>query len=230
MFGTVALAAAIATGTAIGALRGDSDAAGPDAAGVTTMTGHGSAILPYETGTDWVSYADHVIAARVESDAELPAPEDIERGEGYIGRRVVLRVEDKLWSRSGAPVAVPDTLELDVAGWVLHDGQRRDFVLEGGPRVEVGHSYIFPFAWLGEEGWAPLSTAAVLPYDEGVIGRGENHGADADEGTALFDEASGRSGPELANLLAATEPYPETAAFAHLDPRKRWEMAQGGEN
>jgi hypothetical protein len=197
------IAAAAVTGIAVAAFA--TPAPGPDAQGVPepeVMLGHGSDRLPSVTATDWVTYADHVIVVEAVSEDTLPpTAEELERGEGIIGRIVTLSIEDVLWSREGATMAAPETWEYSGLGWQFRNGDLTDTVemaLHGFPRVEPGHQYVMAIRWekavCDEDGeytpaqWSGLGEGSEIPYDGDTIGNGESEGTVQD--TATFTAAA----------------------------------------
>ncbi|MFF2735579.1 hypothetical protein ACFVTQ_13665, partial [Streptomyces cyaneofuscatus] len=143
---TALITAAVAAVTA-GSLAGvwiGIDGARPSAtagsAAKGTVVAESDDVLPSVTGTDWVTYADQVVVVRPTAEREIPASEEeTEAGEGYVGRAATLTVDQVLWSRTAAPAA-PDTVDVDVAGWVFKDGERREFAIHDSPRLEKGHT------------------------------------------------------------------------------------------
>jgi hypothetical protein len=236
------IAAASVTGIIVAALA--APAADPDAQ-VTAespsevMLGQGSDHLPSITATDWVTYADHVIVVEAVSEQAIsPTPEELERGEGVIGRIVSLTVEDVLWSREGAPQAAPATWEYSGLGWYFDEGDTTDTVemaLLDLPRVEVGHQYVMAVRWeravCDEDGeytkaqWRGLGEGSEIPYDGDTIGNGESEGTVQD--TAAFAAAAedepdqgveellvGQSADAIVTALESAQP--DTAAQAEL--------------
>jgi hypothetical protein len=193
------VAAASATGIAIAALLAP---AGPGAAD-EVLLGLGSDNYPSVTAEDWVTYADHVVVVEAVSEATIsPDAEELERGEGIIGRTVSLTVEDVLWSREGAPVAAPGAWDFNASGWHFSEGDTENAVemaLADTPRVEVGHQYVMAIRWeaatCSDDGdftpakWRGLGEGSAVPFDDGVLGNGESEGTvqDAEAFAAAAD-------------------------------------------
>lgn len=145
--------------------------------------------LPSQTVVDWVTYADHVLVVVPEEEIQVePSKEELDRGEGIIGRRVSLSVVKILWSRADALVA-PTRFDWDAFGWAFTNGNlesRTRMGQTGSPRIELGHQYIVALVW--EEArcspgdapepaqWRGLGAAGVVAFDGGVIGQGEVSG------------------------------------------------------
>lgn len=233
------IAAASVTGIIVAAIA--APAADPEttASPAEVILGQGSDHLPSVTAADWVTYADHVIVVEAVSEASIaPSAEEIERGEGVIGRTVALTVEDVLWSRDGAPRAAPASWNYSALGWHFTDGDTADPVklaLSEFPRVEVGHQYVMAIRWQAalcdEDGeyapalWLGLGEGSEIPYDGDTIGNGESEGTVQD--TAAFAAAAedepdqgieellvGQSADAIVTALQSAQP--DTAAQAEL--------------
>lgn len=230
------IATASVTGIAVAALA----APAPDDASALepeTLLAHGSDHLPSVTATDWVTYADHVVVVEaVAEEAIEPSEEELERGEGIIGRTVTLAIEDVLWSREDAPQAAPETWEFSAAGWVFEEGDlegAQEMSLTDFPRVEVGHQYVMAIRW--EEAvctaggdalpaqWRGLGEGSEIPFDDGTLGNGESEGTvqDAEAFAADVDVHADDGVEELlagegADALAGVleNATPDTAAQA----------------
>jgi hypothetical protein len=192
------------------------------------VVAHGSDRLPNHSASDWVTYADHVVVVTATAEKELPANKDeVEMGSGYIPREVTLDVEDTVWSRPGTSKPVPeDGLAWPAAGWTFDEDGNAPMAMEGQPRIEVGHRYLMAIAWepaATVDGttypgkWDGLGENAVLPYDGGVIGKGESEGAvvakaktehtdEGAEGPSIEKELNGKSATDLAAALDAAKP------------------------
>jgi hypothetical protein len=234
------IAAASVTGIAVAAIA--TPATGFDTQAATepgVMLGHGSDHLPSVTAADWVTYADHVVVVEALSEEALaPTAEDLERGEGIIGRTVALSIEEVLWSREGAAVAAPATWEYSGLGWHFDEGDVTDTVemaLHDLPRVEVGHRYVMAIRWekavCDEDGeytraqWRGLGEGSEIPYDDDTIGNGESEGTvqDAAAFAADAEEEADQGVEELlagqdadAIVTALNSAVPDTAAQTEL--------------
>ncbi|MHC0432314.1 hypothetical protein ACX6XY_19325 [Streptomyces sp. O3] len=169
----------------------DSGQTAQAAVGQDILLAEGSDRLPNQTAEDWVTYADHVVIVSAASEREVaPDKAEIDRGEGLIGRNVNLKVDKVLWSRDGAPQAAPKAWEYPTLGWQFKNddvNNRQKMAVADSPRLEKGHSYIMAIVWEeaqcpeGDEkqpaGWFGLGEGSEIPYDNGVIGNGENEGS-----------------------------------------------------
>jgi hypothetical protein len=194
------IAAASVTGIIVAAIAAPAERPEDQAAPASdeVMLGQGSDHLPSVTATDWVTYADYVIVVDAVSEKAIaPTAEEIERGEGVIGRVISLTVEDVLWTREGATHAAPATWEYSGLGWAFSDGNTADPVemaFHDLPRIEVGHQYVMAIRWeaavCDEDGeytpamWRGLGEGSEIPYDDGTLGKGESEGTVQD--TAAF--------------------------------------------
>ncbi|MFG3340918.1 hypothetical protein [Glycomyces sp. NPDC048151] len=236
------IAAASVTGIVIASIAapaGGSDPQGVAEAQPEVMLGDGSDHLPSLTAADWVTYADHVVVVEaVEEQAIAPTAEELERGEGVIGRIISLTVEDVLWSREGATQAAPATWEYSGLGWYFVDGDLDNAVemafLEL-PRIEVGHQYVMAIRWekavCDEDGeytraqWRGLGEGSEIPYDGGTLGNGESEGT-MQSAAAFAAEAEDEVDQGVEEVLAGdtadalvsalNSAVPDTAAQAEL--------------
>lgn len=186
--------------------------------------------LPTRTASDWVTYADHVVAVTPITEKEIPPPkEDIKHGEGMILRDVTLRVDDVLWSRRGAVKPAPASFDWTAFGWTFSGStaNRTEMAGAGAPRIETGHHYIIAIDWQparcspGDSvpaQWNGLGEGAVLPFDDKTLGVGEMEGrhrsvaqaraaADAkDPNYSLEDRMAGKSVGALVTVLEKATP------------------------
>ncbi|CAM5627171.1 hypothetical protein SALBM311S_04607 [Streptomyces alboniger] len=186
---------------------------------------------PSQTAADWVTYSDHVVSYTVLSEKPLPmSPEEQQAGEGFMPRELTVRIDKVIWSRQGAsskPPTVGSTMVRHAGGWTVHEGERTPWVDPDRPTLEPDHSYIEAIQWLteGPEGtqlspvWVGLGEGSKFPFDNSVIGKGENEGelvgptqfrAMEDEpGPATLEEQmAGKGASDLADALKAAEPAP----------------------
>ncbi|WP_331767751.1 hypothetical protein [Embleya sp. NBC_00896] len=219
--GALATAALIAlAGTAA---CGTHDKQKGPASGTQTEILSGSPLIPATDVVDTVSYADHVLVVTVTAERELPADQEIKRGEGMIMREVTLNVDETLWSRPGAAQAAPRSIKSNAAGWVLRKNERTPFATQGDSRLEVGNTYIMAVYRLQERGyaaddWMPFVT---LPYNDKQIGHGEQTGGKP-RPAGVLSKTEGQSAAALSALLTATQPDPISTKYLHLDGAARY--------
>lgn len=154
----------------------------------TITIGYGRSRTASSSAQDWVTYADHVVVVTVvEETRGQPSKTEIERQEGLVPRRAVLRVDEVLWSSPKPAQAAPESIEENVAGWVFNDNNGEGgskFAIEGHPRLELSHSYVRALDWVDDpcsadpkDGhWAGLGEGGTIPYDNGILGAGEFEG------------------------------------------------------
>jgi hypothetical protein len=151
--------------------------------------GNGDDRLPNQTGADWVTYADHVVAVTAISESEIaPSEAEVKRGEGLLLRDVTLKVDHVLWSRDNADQPAPQSFRWTAYGWQFKGGKtsnRVEMAAAGEPRIEEGHSYIMAIDWQDARcspgdvlpgQWRGLGADSTIPFDGGVIGEGETAG------------------------------------------------------
>ncbi|MBO3681968.1 hypothetical protein J5X86_44525 [Streptomyces sp. NEAU-YJ-81] len=190
-----------------------------------------------------MTYADHVLVVSATREKEIaPTQQEVERGEGTVGRTVALTVDKVLWSRPDAPRPAPDTWEYSAMGWQFQDGDtgNRTKMALDQPRVEPGHRYVMAIRWEaatcspGDDPeparWQGLGEGSEVPFDAGVIGQGELEGRPrtaaqarsaklkAGDDAGLEDQLAGREEATLVQELNAAQPHePET--FGPARPR-----------
>ncbi|WP_125206554.1 MULTISPECIES: hypothetical protein [Isoptericola] len=189
---------------------------------------HGAEPYPNDSAADWVTYADHVVVATVTSEREMPRGDHEEdTGEGSVGRSLTLQADEVVWSADDPAHGPPEgEFSMPGMGWTLTDGDRSPMVAEDTPRLEVGHSYVFALFWMPEvpdepepypARWNALGLDAVVPFDDGIIGNGEEMGelvspAQERRGPTHADDATleqtlaGEGLDALKSLLATTPP------------------------
>jgi hypothetical protein len=144
----------------------------------------------------------------------------IERGEGYIGREITLRVEKTIWTREAAPEAAPESFTTFGQGWWMHGGKRFRFQFSDAPRMEVGQRFLVPLVKADEGAWTVLNYNAAheldgeqtVPIPQGQRGHNNLPASRAVEGKTIL---------EIAQLLANTRVDPLAAKYQHLGPDAR---------
>jgi len=175
----------------------------------------GLGAIPYESLQDWVSYADAVVVARVTGESEVPpTKEEVDAGEGVIGRRVGVDVEQVVWRRDPPAPTAPDHLTFDTWGWAFKGDARRPMG-DGSTRLEVGHRYLMPIANTELDGWSPINPATVTPYEEDHIVPNARVALDS------VSSLEGQSIDAIHGQLEQVAPYPEAVANGDLGPMAR---------
>lgn len=174
--------------------------------------------IPTDGLQSWVSYAHQVSVVRVVSETQLgPDEATLNRGEGMVGRSVTLQVETSLWVALGAE-QIEGQIEIQDWGWVLKAGSLVPFT---NARLEVGGRYLVPLADFGN-GWGSLELTAIPIEGEAIAAALASNVHD----NPWFTELAGIPLNTLADRLAATDPDPVAAQFAHLPPIERYEAVQ----
>ena len=195
------------------------------------VVGTGDGLFPAALLTDWVSYAVQVSRVRVLRERELPSPETLKRGEGYIAREVTLSVMDTFWTSPGAssPGAtnMPTELAVLVQGWILRQGNERHlFAIPESPRIEVDGVYVMPLVNLvidARLAWGPLSTDAVFASAGDAVAMEDVRA----RGTGRVAKGlSGMSDAELTRTFAETPPDPLAQKYFNLPPLERLAAVQ----
>lgn len=251
--GTTAAAVIVAAGVVGGFTLTDAGAdkgagGGPPRSGPSAiMLSDGLDLLASQTAEDWVSYASVVGVVTVVDERANPIPaEDRERGEGVIGRKIDLRIDEALWTRAG--VEVPELVTLGSEGWAWSDGdpdKRTKFGGAGRPRLEVGEQYLVALAEFpgvpadklaqcedepAVDEWGVIGQYGSVPVTDGVVGAGEFEGARRNAAEALkVAQERGEVEPSSVNAsfrgslygksVAAATPALDRAA-EHTPPKK----------
>lgn len=195
----------------------------------------GDQLLPSDTITDWVTYADQLVVVTVAGERKLaPTAEEKKAGEGYIPRVIDLRIDRVLWSRSGAPTA-PASFETDLDGWQLKGDQRTAVRLKGEPMMVVGKEYVLPIVYFSKtkkvpnSGWSTLSPDSIFPYQSDTLGKGDVipslQAKGADTPTDARAPYFGKNASQLVAAMKATPPDPAAAGVMNLPPDERAQRA-----
>lgn len=234
-------ASAVVVGAALLALSGCSQPAQPSAAEGTGATGTpvvwASALDRYASDTvnDWATNADAVADVSVVDETALPPTDsEVSRGEGLIGRRLNLQINDVLWDNPGTDATLPKTIELKAFGWTFKgngaDRTTARLAARDTSRLEVGHRYVMGLVLLPAEcsgnetnpaAWASIGSSGVVPFDNKVRGAGEYQGSivtsmpalvKADNDPETFrDVVATRGVATLPRLLAEATPRTRTS-------------------
>jgi len=181
--------------------------------GSAAINSSASERFPTSSLQDWISYADHIAVYTVVAEREIPpSPEEIERGEGMIGREITLRVEQTLWSAARAP-ELPGEFRATALGWAFQNGEKTPFDTEHGGRVEVGKRYVSPLTMVEDDPAHPWWPLTQLPVDGDEVAGGPP--------TAAKERLDGRSFGEIRAVLARQAPDPAAARHFDLRPTER---------
>jgi hypothetical protein len=205
------LAGALFAGSLLAWRDHDSPAAVGDACS------EGDSLWTTDTLRDWVSFADGLAVITPVAERETPPPAGPEGYAGYIGRRVTVRVERRLWRRRGASAA-PDTFRFVDYGWVGTIEDRRPARACGGARLELGRRYLAPLVRHRGE-WFPFGDGRLVLDRDLVVG-----GVDVGEPSLAHHALAGRRIEGAAAIVAATRPYRAAVRYRHLNAARRWQQ------
>lgn len=189
---------------------------------------NGQELLPSQTVTDWVTFGDVAARVRVLEVREVPATEEeVQAGEGVIGRQVRLGVTDVVWQRPDRALPVPSEVVIDAGGWTFRGDVRQPLESRGGVRLEPGRDYFVVLAKTrlargGDPVWLPIGAGAMLPFDGAVIGPAGD-AAILGEGA---EDVVGMSDAQLATRLDKVAPAPDAGSAMGLDALARLEAVQ----
>lgn len=190
--------------------------------------GADSELLPSSSTTDWVTYGDVAVRARALEIVEVPpSAEERQAGEGIIGRQVKFGVEDIVWEQPSRNVDAPQTVVIDAGGWAFHGDSRQRLEVSGSPEFVVGHDYLLVLAntrMSSEDSpvWMPIGNGAMLPFDDAIVGRGE----EVDAVGAGARSAWGLTDSQVQELLARARPNPSAGSAMTLDALARLSAVQ----
>lgn len=170
--------------------------------------------FPSDTASDVVSYSDHValVTAVTEADAPAATPTTTANGDSVVMRDITFHVDDVFWSRPDAPPA-PARFSARWWGWVVRDGKRSPFIVDGAPVVFVGAQYVVPIAY------DATAFTVIQPF---AAFRFSNHAIALEEqDTALARELRDASQRRVTEVFIAAAPDPLALRYRRLPPRTR---------
>lgn len=174
--------------------------------------------FPDEALVDWVSYVEQLAVVTVLSESEIPPPPEVTaRGEGYIGRSIVVRIDRTVWLNRGVTAQVAD-LRMTVFGWVLRSDGLFEAVPGGVPRLRAGGRYVVALTRSEDDGLALLTDRSVMAFagdpvsTQDVAERGQSD---------VARQLSMRSLEEVPALLDETPRDPLVERFWDLPPTER---------
>jgi len=175
---------------------------GPQADGRSCADALGDTAFPVDSAQDWVTYGDHLVAARVRPTTE--------------GGWVELVPHTTLWSRPNAPATPPS-----VRAW-------SDAASSEGVDLLEDHAYLALLTRWQPAGEAPEWVwMDILPFDDAVVGHGPDQCWPAGSRPAR-EQLWGLDEAGVRRLLASTRPDPRAAPYADLDPGERYQRVAAG--
>lgn len=179
--------------------------------------------LVSQTAEDWATGADYVAAVRVDSEREYPYDASrLEEQGGLIMRTVTLSVQEVVWRHPDTKTVLPAAVSFTAMGWRQHEGKRSRIGMGGQPYLMVGHTYLAALRYYvygcpgrqdpGDddpgEGWGPLGSGAVTPFDSALgtgefEGRGVERAGESDHFDTLRKEMVGKDLAWVSDRLTA---------------------------
>ena len=189
-------------------------------------------LLPSDTVSDWVSYADYVVEAEATSDTKLPPTDpELQDGEGLSIRMVSMTVQSVVWRSASPTHQLPSTFSLPSGGWSFHKGQPDvPFRMADVAQLEIGHTYLLPLVYVVTiSDWNTPGPFSVLPFDSQVVGHGETILGStgfpinpmAELGSARA-ELWNRGLSQVKTVLESTKPNSIAAQYPELSPVERY--------
>jgi hypothetical protein len=227
--GSIAVVGVVAVSITLGARSSHGDASHPQTPRL--IIAQSDQLLPSESLADWSSFADHLAVVTVTSERKLaPSADEVAANEGYIPRVMTLRIDSVLWSRPQAPAKAPAAFDIDLDGWSFHGTALTPLRLEGEPMMTVGKQYVMPIVYLQPSknvqlaGWSPLAPDSIIPYEAGVLGRGDVVPGNPTAAGTPRGQFDGKSAGDLSAVLGRTAPYPAVAGAMNLPPDERAQL------
>jgi hypothetical protein len=191
-----------------------------------------------------------MVVVQIDSENRLePTKEEVEAGEGFIPRQVSLSVKKVLWSRSGTPALAPTSMTWTSGGWVFQGTMEQPLRRDSVPWLIPGHTYLVPITFTAlspnsseRATWIPLGSENAMPFDGGVVGRGEKimigsttyNGSKPTGETAMRDFAWSKTAAEITAKHNNSQPDPAAEKYMNLSPIDRYAAVQetsgGGDN
>lgn len=182
----------------------------------TVVYGQGDAdeVFPFDSLSDWASYAHQLSVVTVVAESELPPPDPPESHGGYVGRSVVLRIDETIWTAPGEE-AVSGEVDSVVWGWMLRGAALRPVNFGSGPRLEVGNRYLIALVPFEDGDWGQMTGSSVLPLE------GDRIPEDFRTVHPVASQLVGLTTAEIVEMLDAAPPDPIADSLRHLDPVQR---------
>lgn len=185
------------------------------------------------SAVDWASAADVVVDATVVSEHRLASPvseTEVGTGRRVVGRSVTVKVSEVLWRSPTWSMHDPTTITMNAFGWMRDvDGTMREMAVDGGSRLEVGHSYVLALVWEPAEctdgdrtaaAWTWIGSQGIVPADGDVVGSGEVEGSVQ----SVAETTSEAEGDSLVKANAGAAPTALTDDLQRADDtaRRTW--------
>jgi hypothetical protein len=168
--------------------------------------------LPFQSLSDWKSYADAVVVLRVTDERAESDPAAPDSAQIAPLRYVATEFEEVIWSRLEQP---PTRLDFLTQGWEMLDGKQVPAASSEGPRLEVGERYLAAVV-VGGVRPGVMTASSVLLIDGDTVTAGER------STPFVQSNLEGRSLEDVANAVRAAEPDPLAAKYERLPPMERY--------
>lgn len=173
-------------------------------------------LLPFQSLSDWVAYADHVVVLSVVNEEEVAPADDAP----FIDRLVTVEVVDVLYDYPGSP-SLLESFEMEAAGYLVSDSGERQPIVDEGARLEVGGEFVAALRESGQR-WEPITTTSVFALDgDTLVSRPGEDAARAD--------VSGLSVGELSQRLQEIELPELLRGREYMAPFDRYVLVSTGE-
>lgn len=183
------------------------------------IIGHTLDAFPDDSATAWVSYTDQLSVVTVLSETALQAPPEVAaRGEGYIARKVTVRIDETVWSTGPNPQA--GELELVTLGWALKGDRRIPIGAPSSPRIEVGGRYTLPLVKYDDEQWAVLTQSSVAAVRGSAVAEADVKRSGSN---AMAKRIGGAEARDVRRMLDSAPRDPLVEKYRNLSPLRRAE-------
>lgn len=230
---SVLLAVLVASGSLAGCSASTPERSGAGESAWTSETAvnaaraEASEALPSATLKDWVTYSDFVVSGTVVGERRVePAEAEIASSSVAIATRVVtVKINSTLWSAPGLRTG-PDQISFPVGGWLIQEGKEdKPFVQDSAVTFVQGGEYLIPLTLEPtlSNSLVPLSGSAPVPFDDGVVGKGEEvfHGKEAllaEQRSSAWQRLWGLDSGEVTSVLRSVLPNPLRSQLGDATP------------
>lgn len=181
------------------------------------VVGSGDARYPYDTVSDWKSYADAVAVVTVESVKVMPLDaEDAKFGSGLQERRITVSVDELLWKYPKAP-SPGKSIQFVGLPYVVRDGKVLESRMGIAPWMNVGEQFLVPLLRPTGEDWIPINVEAAIAVEAGSVSAANN-----DSGPPFMARLAGLSLDAASKAISAAAADPVAESNRQLGPDERY--------
>ena len=210
----------------VGRPDGSSTVAAPDAPGTPSVRPRAEPVsattrdlaFPADGLRDWVTYGDRAVVVEIVNENSS--------GPGQL-RTVTWKRRAELWANPARPKEIAPASGTSSGGSFTSGGSDSGLETWGSPALFVGHTYlaVMSHTTIGGVGPREWSTLVMLPFDDGLIGDGEEYrGWDGQQAT--LDQVWGLTGPQFERLLTSTPIDPAVARYAARDANDKYQLSR----